>query len=333
MTDVALTTWPLPARMDEYEEAAAMIERLLAALPGAVAVYRFGSVRAPGISDLDRLVVVRDVQALPDVWSRISPRARYLAMHSPFVADVETFRRHRWFADLSSLELVAGEEVLIEPRPDGEAIQLRLAAEALVVAHLKLSKAAITGRVKVRPFLCELNNLGRNLAFADLDRAAAPEAWTIADVVSDLRHRWWTVAQPERRLAVADVVARARRMLPRVLTLLAERHRNHACPAPRALALGSPWANVTLDPRPEGAREPCAGMRFTRWSRRLGEARWRMLSRHVPVPPPLVCLLQGGGGRAGFDAERRHLVSRYVQFAGGNSGYSLIGDAGIFLGQ
>src|SRR5205085_4610358 len=71
-TRVILSSFPERASPRDYAEAAAELEGLLVELPGALAVYRFGNVGAPGISDLDRLVVVERPDAVPDVWNRLS---------------------------------------------------------------------------------------------------------------------------------------------------------------------------------------------------------------------------------------------------------------------
>src|SRR5919198_74855 len=105
---IALTRLPMPARVDQYEHASQEIAEALRQLPGLVAAYRAGSVSAPGISDLDWVAVIEPGSAAFDVWSGLSERTRYLAMHAPFLVDPATFRRHRWFAHLEPLELSFG---------------------------------------------------------------------------------------------------------------------------------------------------------------------------------------------------------------------------------
>jgi hypothetical protein len=182
-----LTRFPSPARQDDYARASAELESRLRELPGVVAVYRTGSVSVPGISDLDRIAVVRPGSRVPSIWPRLSAETRKLAMHSPFLLDTTTFARHSWLADLQPLDLAWGDEVDVEARPEPEHIELLIAAEGLVISLLKLVKQAHVGQVKVRPVLCELNNLRRNLSLARLERSGAPAAWSLADQVTRLR--------------------------------------------------------------------------------------------------------------------------------------------------
>src|SRR4051794_19503199 len=91
-TSLRLTRWPRPISPNEYVSAASELEEALTTVPGAVAVYRFGSIGAPGISDLDRIVVVEDGgPPIPDLWRALSEQTRQVAMHSPFAAPVGGF--------------------------------------------------------------------------------------------------------------------------------------------------------------------------------------------------------------------------------------------------
>ena len=188
-----------------------------------MAVYRLGSVAHPGISDLDRIAVVEAGDPVPAIWSQISPDARYLAMHGPFLVDLDTFRAHRWFSKLLGLELALGENVAFDEPSDPATCDLHLAAEGMVVLTLKLLSQARTGRVKVRSALCELHALRLSLGLAGLDAGAAPGAWGFADVVRMTRESWFATAQDAREGVIRDLLEQA----PRALTdgLLALEHR------------------------------------------------------------------------------------------------------------
>src|SRR6266540_6924002 len=88
--NVVLTSFPTAAVEEDYARAAVELEECLAELPGAVAVYKYGSITAPGISDLDRVAVVEGGRAAPDVWPRLSERTRYLVMHTPARSEEHT---------------------------------------------------------------------------------------------------------------------------------------------------------------------------------------------------------------------------------------------------
>lgn len=107
----------------DYERTLARFVDYVADLPGVRAVYRFGSLSHPGISDLDVLVVVAD-----DVspWTlqgilaatRTDPVTRFLFAHPPVVVPEAEVSGVRWVHTLSGLEPVWGVVREIPPPPE-----------------------------------------------------------------------------------------------------------------------------------------------------------------------------------------------------------------------
>lgn len=329
--ELALTALPRLATDEDYSHAARELEESLAALPGALAVYRYGSVTVPGISDIDLVAVIEDSRRVPDVWSRLSDRTRDLAMHTPVLVDPRTFELHRWFADLGSLVHVWGEHLEVEPRPLPEYSEPLLATEALVITALKLAKLGITGRVKVRPLLCELKNIRVDLRLARIDRGDAPRAWDLAADVESLRSTWWSLSGPEQVSGVRDVVGRAAGATNEALDVLGTRFNGSAgC---QSFRLGGGWRNVTVvaGNRARGQSSVLTTI-VARW-RRLGEARWRWRAREIHLTPGVISLLVGSprGDYEDFRAKRDELVRHHVDFLVSCPGYSPIGLAPVFL--
>lgn len=326
---VRLTRLPAPASPEDYTRASEEMESRLRVLPGIVAIYRTGSVSVPGISDLDRIAVVRPGSRVPAIWSTLSAETRVLAMHGPFLVDTTTFVRHRWVADLQPLELAWGNSLDIEARPAPEHIELLIAAESLVIAVLKLAKQAAAGRVKVRPTLCELNNLRRDLTLARLERADAPEAWSLADHITQLREAWWSLSEPKRS-------SRFRALLDRSLPATAEALRAlsarwHGRGQNRHLRLCGVWNNVILEAGdPVVAWKPDLLTPATARSARLAEAFWRLSARKIAVPESVISLLECSPGYEEVRAQRNEILRRQVEFLETTQSYSAIGFAGVF---
>ncbi len=91
-------------------------------LPGVRAVFRFGGLSHPGISDLDVLVVVSDDA---DAWTlegipaaaQGGALARYLFAHPPLVVPEGEVSRVRWVHTLYGLEQLWGDPVELPPPP------------------------------------------------------------------------------------------------------------------------------------------------------------------------------------------------------------------------
>jgi hypothetical protein len=336
---VHLTRLPSPAGIDEYEDAAREIEGLLEGLPGIVAVYRTGGVSAPGISDIDRIAIVEAGAPLPSVWDRMSPRTRSLAMHGPLLADVTSFRRHRWFAHLEPLELAFGDSVDLEERPLPSYSEPLIAAESMTVALLSMVKQISTGVLKVRPALCQLNNLRHALALARLDRDEAGSGWDLAGDVERLRGAWFESGDGDREAHAAEIAGRAGPALLEALTALGRRSASaHELSAgePEGLTLGDPWSGVLLTSH-ENARAAVSGIPRLRLplarSARLAELRWRAARPRIALHPGVLSLLEGRGDDvARFRSARDELVRGYRDFVSENrAGYSPIGFASPFL--
>jgi hypothetical protein len=326
-----LTRFPRVATEADYEQATAELEGRLAELPGIVAVYRTGSVSVLGISDIDRIAVVEPGATPPDVWSSLSEDTRSLAMHGPFLVDTETFPRVRWLADLEPLELVSGEEIPLQERPEPEYLDLLIATESLVVLTLKLLKQAASGRVKVRPTLCELHNLRHDLRLAGIAHSDAPEAWALTERVASLRSSWWSLRDGERRAMFLSLFADSWRAASESFQAVSQGHPNGRGRVSR-LPLSAAWDNVVLVPRSVPDSWPAGRLSgVVARSARAAEALWRARRHELGVPAPVLSLIldEQAEMRALRD-ERRRIVRRYRDFLGRTRGYSGIGLAAVF---
>jgi hypothetical protein len=335
-SNVLLVAFPRLVQPDEYVRASEEIEVLLRRLPGIVAVYEAGSVSVPGISDLDRIAVVQGEDPVPAIWSQLSEKSRYLAMHTPFLVDRATFRRHRWFAHVEPLRFAFGRPVELEDPPLPEYTEALMGAESLVICLLRLVKQTSTGRVKVRQFLCELNNVRHGLTLARLGRSEAPAAWGVADDIARLRRAWFTSPESQGPDLIKDVAARAAPALLGALWALGEQT-EPGNGTPREMKLGPPLSNVALVSSEIGSSPvrgtPRMHLPLTRGAR-ISEIRWRAARPKVLLHPAVLALLTGRGTpeHREFRLARDELVRGYRKFLATNGlGYSPIGLASPFL--
>jgi hypothetical protein len=251
-------------------------------------------------------------------------------MHAPFLVDTDTFARHRSFADLGVPTLVVGRPIEVEERPVPEYSQPLLAAEALVVISLKLAKQITTGRVKVRPLLCELNNLKRDLELGGLQRSDADAAWALVDEIGILRKEWWKLEAGEQRSRLQGLVEGAPQALANALAGLAGRLEEDDVAA--EMKLTAEWSNVRLVPG-VGRSGRRVGSNANGRFRRLGEARWQLITRRFEVPAPVLRLLSGSlhAEHEAFEVDRVALVRHHSEHLSSNPGYSSIGFARIYL--
>jgi hypothetical protein len=333
---ISLVALPRPLESGDYVRASEEIDALLRSLPGIVAVYQAGSVSVPGISDLDRIAVVEGAGRAPPIWSRLSEKSRYLAMHTPFLVDRATFQRHRWFAYLEPLELSSGSRLELDDRPVPRYSEPLMGAESLVMCLARLAKQTSTGLIKARQCLCELNNVRHGLALARLSRDEAPAAWRVADDIGALRRSWFASPDEQRRDRLKEVAVRAVPALLEALWALGEQNGDAEDNA-RETQLGPPLSNVILVPTDT---RPCRVGAIPRMrvplvhSSRISDLRWRAARPKVPVHPSVISLLTGTGTpeHREFRSARNGLVRSYTDFLTTyGRGYSPIGLASPFL--
>ncbi len=121
-----------PLQAEDYEQTLARFAERVRNLRGVRAVFQFGSVSHPGVSDLDVLVVVADDV---DEWTlrgvlaatEGSPLARYLFTHPPLVVPESQASRVRWVHTLYGLRQVWGEPLEVPPPPEASRYWLELA--------------------------------------------------------------------------------------------------------------------------------------------------------------------------------------------------------------
>lgn len=325
----SLDRLPLETDPSAYRDVSERLVEILSSVEGFRAVYSTGGVSTPGISDLDLVLVTESAARIPGVWSRLSDRDRYIAMHTPFITSAETFSEHRWYASLVPLVLEAGTEVTVSP-PSAETqtpLDRLLGLEGLLILRLKLERQAVTGRIKARPFLCELHALKYSLTLTGLDRSSAPRAWDVQEMTEGLRSTWFGIGEKERSIAIRELHYTAVEAVDGVLAHLALDL--EMCIEPR-VSLHAPWENVLLTSPGSLRRHRRWEYLIPRWGT-LGELLWRSVSREVPVPPGVIGQIGRARASDGMFQERRTRYARYLAFARAQGeGWSRLGLAGVF---
>ncbi|CAN5669024.1 hypothetical protein BH18ACT13_BH18ACT13_01760 [soil metagenome] len=331
MDGFVLDRFPLPLTQAQYDDASSSIERLLLMVPGVVSVYRTGSVSAPGISDLDRIAVTSPEGPFRGIWEMLTETQRYAAMHTPFISSVSTFAEHSSYANLEPLEHVAGQQIAFDrPCPASVTFSRVLGIEGLVTLRLKLEKQAVTGRVKVRPLLCELHNLRHCLRLAGLDEQAAHGAWEVARAITELRASWWEWSPKKRQTSLLDIFCCAIAAIDAALQSIDGPTGGSTLDR---FQLRDPWQNVTLIVGKPARSKWLSSklLNVSRMSRRATEILWRSANREFCVPAAVISTLHEVRAGPGIFADRRQRVARYQDFMrSAGRGWSQIGVARAF---
>jgi hypothetical protein len=319
----------------DYAEAGAELEERLAELPGVISVYAIGGVSSLGVSDLDRIAVA-DAPVTVDIWERLSPKTRQVAMHGPFLVDRATFRRHLWFAHFENLRLVRGEAVDVQRPTESTMLARLLAVEGLVLGLLKIQKQVGTGRLKVRSLLCLLHSFRYSLELSGVPRAENSEAWGVVEAADRLRGNWFSLPPAERAEGIRDVTAISFTALATALGTIPPPPTTPP-PATGRIEVPAPWNAFTLLRNGAPGGTEVSLPRPTPWPlnriRRLTEVHWRIRHRVLALPSSAFDWLMLGQGTSGSQpvAARSPTVRAYKQYLNASSGHwSAIGFAPSF---
>jgi hypothetical protein len=217
---LVLTGLPIARTREHYREAIDDAVSELGDSSGVLAVYQIGGVSAPGISDIDIIVVLDDRVPNPPDSGCYCPRRldRYLYMHGLFAMPSEVFKRRALLTPMNSLTLLHGEDIkeeLAVGQDDARILGDVHAIEYLIAALFDLSRQFYYARLKVRALLCSLNALVYD--FDALVRFGGSKAYRdFASELAELRGSWFE----DQQLSLESFLGLARRTPRLVLGML-----------------------------------------------------------------------------------------------------------------
>lgn len=171
-----LKEFPTPIDTSVYEQAAALYAQRVGAR--ALALYQVGNINYPGLSDLDLLLVVRDMRIdnvqFFSVYRRLPPRFHGLFLHEPFVVPLDCLDILR-FTTHTRRQLLVGKDLAsaITSESSGAEAWCRL-FEGLCTHQAFLDNVRRTRIVRVRHMTAVANSLRFSIGFFD---AIAATSW------------------------------------------------------------------------------------------------------------------------------------------------------------
>ena len=182
----------------EYERCVMQFTREMAKQAGVVAIYQLGGVGAPGISDLDMLLVFADgVPCAVDPLRHLDDVGRYVFTHGVFAVARRHFEETRALTLVHGYRLWFGTELRTrrESEPDAEPAELRrqVAVEYLLANYLARNVEAVYGLVSVRGLLLWGHALRYDLALLGIDRGRLAE---LVEELIDWRGHWFEKPVP-----------------------------------------------------------------------------------------------------------------------------------------
>jgi hypothetical protein len=155
-------------------------------------VYRIGSVSAPGISDIDLLVVFKDGASTPyNPLKKCDTTGKYLFVHKLFGASYSHFQDAFRVTQFHNYRLIGGSESRPEQvlsAADLQLIKTQTALEFMIKMVAVMNVQRAHGIMKVRSFLLEARALEYDLEFLNV---RSGELYDVIQQIIELRKRWF----------------------------------------------------------------------------------------------------------------------------------------------
>ena len=135
---------PSPAKREEYDSAVNAVVQQLQNAEGLLAIYRFGNISSPGISDIDLLAVFEnDVRCEMSGFEQMPPHLQKLFTHGVMALSKKHFRGRKQYTLWTDDHLVWGNAIDTSQTlsPSGEEITIlkrQIAIEYLLINYIDL---------------------------------------------------------------------------------------------------------------------------------------------------------------------------------------------------
>ncbi|PCI31346.1 MAG: hypothetical protein COB53_13390 [Elusimicrobia bacterium] len=170
-----------------------------------VAIYEYGSVSAPGVSDLDLIFVLNDQvrgKLEVDDLTNVSSAAHDLVMDGTVIKmPVRVFERILFFDNLH-FDLLSGKKIEVSKPTDCDDKYIKMASVVDWVPEriLKLTRMLKSDRVNITNALCVLHSFGYSLKYLDGILGKSERSKQLVLEIARLRGQWHEIDNPEARL-------------------------------------------------------------------------------------------------------------------------------------
>lgn len=287
---------PIEQQTAVYQNTLAKCVEVFSTYPGIRAIYQYGSVSTPGISDLDLLLVFdENSPSIPYDWRKwFNSQERYLLLHNPSVISPSLLAEGVHITFLQGLNLLWGTPTSVNKADDKTADFLShlIVMEhtiRLLVTTIRQLQAQI---VKQRPLLCELHSIRYDLNLLGL---AAQWETAFTQPMYSLRQNWFTLPPITRQTQLLSLFRQAPSVQQTVLHKVAEWGAGlEIRPFPPA-AYPSQWPGISLSTssNPVGHRAsflannlPCIP------HAKIREKLLRITHLEINLPPVILSLLR-----------------------------------------
>ena len=184
--------YPEYIHLAEYDKLTAKIAKELIDLDEVVSVYRMGSTKNPGISDLDIISVFKDDSACSlNVRKGLNSVEKNILTNGIFGINEGEIEQSLKFNFLTNLKLLEGKDLNVLRNPDvnmDDCIKYQIAMEFLLKMYITLDIQIAYGIIKLRSFLLQSKAVIFDL---ELLNVHSGELYDIVSQIIEMRNNWF----------------------------------------------------------------------------------------------------------------------------------------------
>lgn len=188
-----------------YERATTYFIDYFSKIESVKSLFRFGNITAPGISDIDLLVVFKNNEHCSlNGFENFPSEFNYLFTHGIMAVCEDHFYKNNYFTLWSDYHHLHGEDIAKNPaiaptQPEKKALQEQTALEFLVANYIDIKMQRTYGIVKLRSFLQHMKGILYDLEYLSISTG------TVYEMLVELRHwikNWFDLKLTDQQLTV-----------------------------------------------------------------------------------------------------------------------------------
>jgi len=192
---------PVKFGKEHYDNALDECLERISKVTGIKSVYQFGSVKHPGISDLDIMVVAEDNTNIDfDISNIRSANSSYIFKHGPFAVTKSAAENIVTQSFTTNLRLLYGEDILgnLKAAGAGNTSGNQIALEYLLRAYISITLQLKSEIIRARSSLLNLAALKYDFRLLGLNDTE--DICTIIGEVGYLKENWFEIKKPGEKL-------------------------------------------------------------------------------------------------------------------------------------
>ena len=157
-----------------YDEAINIISSDLIKIEGVKAIYQFGNITTPGISDLDLLVVVKNnIKIQQNGFENYPSKLKYLFTHGIMALCEDHFEKNNYYSIWSDYHLINGINSISEngvkrSNEEETILKKQIALEFILMNYIDIKIQLEYGVIKLRSLLQHIKGIKYDLAFLNI---------------------------------------------------------------------------------------------------------------------------------------------------------------------